>query len=204
MRCRGHTDLMSETASDTMDEIAHEAEMRSARLDASIDHIAAAPSLVGTLELVIARPAKGERLVLASGDLRPGVGLVGDNYLERGSSKPPGGPAHPLAELNVMSARALHAVAGDDRERWALAGDQLIVDFDLSEENCPAGTRLAIGSATIEVTTKPHTGCAKFAARFGIEAARWINSRRDLRLRGLCAVVAEAGTVTVGDTITKL
>jgi MOSC domain-containing protein YiiM len=173
------------------------------QLDARIPDIAAAPSDVGTVELLVARPAAGERLVVEVAELRPGVGLVGDNYLARGSSKPPGGPADPLAELNLMSARALAAVAGPDRDRWALAGDQLIVDFDLSVDNCPAGTQLAVGTAVIEVTTKPHNGCAKFADRYGIEAARWINSRKDLRLRGICAIVIEPGTVAPGDTIGK-
>ena len=84
------------------------------------------------------------------------------------------------------------------------AGDQLIVDFDLSVANAPAGTRLRIGSAVIEVTDKPHTGCAKFAERFGVEAARWVNSRKDLRLRGICAVVVEPGAVSVGDEISRL
>ena len=102
-----------------------------------------------------------------------------------------------------MSARALEAVAGHDRANWTLAGDQLIVDFDLSEANCPAGTRLAVGAATIEVTMKPHTGCAKFSDRYGIDAARWINSRKDLRLRGICAAVIEPGIVALGDTIRK-
>jgi len=101
----------------------------------------------------------------------------------------------------VMGARALAAVAGPDRRTWPLAGDQLIVDFDLSEANCPAGTRLAIGDAVIEVTTKPHTGCAKFADRYGIEAARWINSRKHLHLRGICAVVVQPGSVSVGDEV---
>ncbi len=173
-------------------------------LDAQIEHVVAAPSDLGTVELVVARPATGDRLVLHSAALQPGVGLVGDNYLERGSSKPAGGPADPLGELNLMSARALEAVAGTDRDRWPLAGDQLIVDFDLSEENCPAGTRLAVGTAIIAVTTKPHNGCAKFADRYGIDAARWINSRKDLRLRGICAVVIEPGTVAPGDTIGKV
>jgi MOSC domain-containing protein YiiM len=173
------------------------------QLEARIDQVVGAPSLTGRVELVVARPAVGARLVLDSAELRPGIGLVGDNYLERGSSKPGGGPADPLGELNVMSVRALEAVAGDDRERWALAGDQLIVDFDLSEANCPAGTHLTVGTSVIEVTTKPHNGCAKFADRFGIDAARWINSRGDLRLRGICAVVVEAGSVAPGDAISK-
>ena len=173
-------------------------------LDSRIDHVAAAPSDVGTVELVVARPAVGERLVVESGELRPGVGLVGDNYLERGSSRPGGGSADPLAEINIMSARALEAVAGVDRERWPLAGDQLIVEFDLSLDSLPTGSRLQVGTAVVEVTEKPHNGCAKFADRFGLDAARWINSRKDLRLRGICAVVVEPGSVSAGDTITKL
>ena len=178
--------------------------MTTDQLDTRIDHIAAAPSGSGTVELLVARPGKGERLVLESAELRPGVGLVGDNYLERGSSKPGGGPADPLGELNLMSARALEAVAGEERSNWPPAGDQLIVDFDLSEANCPAGTRLAVGAAVIEVTTKPHNGCAKFADRYGIDAARWINSRKDLRLRGICAVVVVAGAVSPRDIIGKI
>jgi hypothetical protein len=174
------------------------------QLDQAIDHVASAPCDLGTLELLVCRPAVGEREVLDSGELVPGIGLVGDNYVERGNSRTPDGRADPLAELNVMSARALEAVAGGERTRWPLAGDQLIVDFDLSEANCPPGTRLGIGTAVIEVTAKPHTGCAKFAERFGIDAARWVNSRKELRLRGICAVVVTGGSIAPGDTVAKV
>jgi MOSC domain-containing protein YiiM len=87
-----------------------------------------------------------------------------------------------------------------------LAGDQLYVDLDLSPVNLPPGTRLALGSAVIEVTDQPHLGCAKFAARFGEEALRFVNSRvgRGLRLRGLNARVVVSGTVRAGDAIRKL
>jgi hypothetical protein len=169
-----------------------------------IDDVIGAPRDTGTVELVVCRPSVGERRVLDTAELEPGRGLVGDNYVERGSTRTPDGLADPLAELNVMSSRALRAVAGADRERWQLAGDQLIVDFDLSADNLPAGTRLRVGTAVIEVTTKPHTGCAKFSARFGTDAARWVNSRKDLRLRGICAIVVAPGTVSPGDAIVKL
>ncbi len=176
----------------------------SADLDASIDHVAGAPSDVGIVELIVARPAIDARLVLDVAELRPGVGVVGDNYVERGNPRTGDGRADPLAELNVMSARALAAVAGPDRADWPPAGDQLIVDFDLSVMNLPAGTRLRVGSAVIEVTVKPHNGCAKFAQRYGVDAARWINSRKDLRLRGICATVVGAGTVALGDEIRRI
>jgi len=174
-----------------------------AQLDEQLEYVASAPSEVGRVELVVCRPDIDKREVLESAELEAGRGLVGDNYLERGSARTPDGKAHPLAELNLMSARALAAVAGPDRDRWALAGDQLIVEFDLSQANAPAGTRLSIGTATIEVTAKPHTGCAKFAERYGIDAARWVNSRDDLRLRGINAIVVEPGVVAPGDTVTK-
>ncbi|NQY55165.1 MAG: MFS transporter [Ilumatobacteraceae bacterium] len=185
--------------------VGHAGAMHATRdqLDDHIDTIQAAPSSNGTLELVVSRPEVGERDVLDVGELRPGVGLVGDNYVTRGSRETDDGSAHPEAELNIMSARSLAAVS-DDRTRWPLAGDQLIVDIDLSTENLPAGTRLQVGGAVIEVTAKPHNGCAKFAQRFGQDAARWVNSRKDLRLRGINAIVVEAGEVRPGDTITKL
>ena len=104
-----------------------------------------------------------------------------------------------------MSARAVEAVAGD-RERWPLAGDQLYVDLDLSVDNLPAGTRLAVGEAVLEMTAEPHTGCGKFSARFGSEAIKFVNKSpgRELRLRGVNARVVTPGTVRVGDAVAKL
>ena len=151
--------------------------------------------------MIVARPAKRERTVLQQGELVVGAGLVGDNYLDR---YPDRDEPDPEAQLNVMNSRSVDLVADGDRERWSLAGDQLFVDFDITESNAPAGTRLAIGSAVIEVSAKPHTGCAKFTERFGIDAARWVNSKDGSRLRGINAKVVRAGVVRTGDTITKL
>lgn len=172
-------------------------------LDGQIEHVRAAPALVGSVEMVICRPAVDERRVLETGQLLVGSGLAGDNYVERGNKRTSDGLAHPLAVLTLMNASALEAVAGPDRERWALAGDQLIVDFDLSLGNAPAGTQLEVGTAVIEITAKPHNGCAKFVERFGIDAARWVNSRSDLRLRGVNAIVLKDGAVSSGDSISK-
>ncbi len=173
-------------------------------LDAALDTVLASPSTVGTVELVVRRPDVDEREVLATGELVVGEGLRGDNYRSRPNPKSPDGGPHPEAELNLKNSRALDACAAGDRRRWALAGDQLIVDFDLSVANAPTGTRLQVGSAVIEVTAKPHNGCAKFRERFGVDAARWVNSRDDIRLRGINAIVVEPGTVGPGDEIRKL
>ena len=175
-------------------------------LDAGLDEIRRAPSSAGVVELIVRRPAEGEREVLEEGVLDLVQGLVGDTWSVRGSKRTPDGSAHPDMQLNVMSARVVDLVAAGDRERWALAGDQLYVDLDLSEANLPAGTRLSLGSAVIEVTAEPHTGCAKFAARFGGDAHRFVNTRthRHLRLRGLNAKVVQPGSVRRGDAIRKL
>ena len=175
-----------------------------AALDARVRDLRVSPTDHGTVELVLRRPAIGEREVLDRAELRVGLGVVGDNYLERGSTATPDGSAHPEAQLNIMNSRAIDIVAGGERDRWPLAGDQFFVDLDLSVDNLPVGTRLRIGTAVIEVAAKPHTGCAKFRDRFGIDAARWINQSREQRRRGLCAMVVEDGIVGTGDAITKL
>ena len=173
------------------------------QLETGVEHILASPSDTGTVELVVSRPAVDQRQVLDKGHLIVGEGLAGDNYLERGSTKTDDGKAHPEAQLNIMNSRAVDLVAGGDKERWPLAGDQLFVDFDLTATNMPPGTRFSVGSALLEVSAKPHTGCAKFSARFGLDAARWVNSSEEHRYRGICAMVIEAGTVRPGDAIAK-
>jgi MOSC domain-containing protein len=175
-----------------------------AALEAGLDHVRRAPRDRGRVELIVRRPAEDERDVLAVGTLDPGEGLVGDTWRDRPSSRTPDGSAHPDMQLNMMSSRAAQLVAVE-ADRWQLAGDQLFIDLDLSEANLPAGTRLELGSAVIEITDQPHLGCAKFAARFGKEALRFVNSAagRELRLRGLNAKVIVPGTVRAGDEIRK-
>lgn len=174
-------------------------------LEAGLGHVLLSPKDEGVLKLIVRRPAVDEREVLEEGELDLVEGLKGDSWKQRGSSRTPDGSAHPDMQLNVMNSRILHLVA-QDRERWRLAGDQLIVDMDLSDENLPAGTRLALGSAVIEVTEQPHTGCKKFVSRFGEDAMRFVNSPqgRRLRLRGLNARVVRPGVIRVGDAVRKV
>jgi MOSC domain-containing protein YiiM len=174
-------------------------------LEASFDRVLASPKDRGRLELIVRRPRVGEREVLDEGELDLAAGLVGDNWKDRGSSRTPDRSPHPDMQLNVMNSRVLDLVARD-RGRWRLAGDQLIVDMDLSEENLPPGARLAVGSAVIEVTAQPHTGCKKFVERFGLDALKFVNApeRKGLRLRGLNAKVVRPGLVRVGDALGKI
>ena len=175
------------------------------RLEASLDHIREAPAERGTVELIARRPDVDEREVLTKALLDPDEGLVGDTWRPRGSSRTPDGGPDLNAQLTLMNARAAEVIAGE-RERWPLAGDQLYVDFDISRTNVPPGSRVQIGSAVIEFSEPPHTGCAKFSARFGVDALKFVNSQigRELRLRGANCRVVVAGTVRPGDEIRKL
>jgi hypothetical protein len=166
-----------------------------------LDDVRRSPAEHGSVELVVRRPSSGEREVLAEGVIDDDVGLVGDRW-SLGSACAAGDRS---AQLTVMNARAIALVAGE-RDRWALAGDQLYVDLDLGVDNLPPGTRIAVGSAVLAVSEEPHTGCAKFSARFGSAALRVVNSPdgRAMRLRGLNATVVEPGTVRPGDTVRKL
>ena len=157
------------------------------------------------LALIVRRPAIDAREVLQEGQLDLVEGLVGDTWSQRGSSRSVDGRAHPEMQLNVMNVRAAALVA-QRPERWALAGDQLYVDLDLSGENLPAGTRLAIGTSVIAVSAEPHTGCSKFVDRFGLDAMKFVNSPlgRQLNLRGINARVVQAGTIRVGDIVRRL
>jgi hypothetical protein len=176
-----------------------------AELEAGLDHIRQAPKREGSLDLIVRRPSVNAREILETAELNQAVGLVGDTWMLRNSSRMPAGGPHPDMQLNIISSRAVALVA-QVRERWALAGDQLYVDLDLSEENLPPWTRLTLGAAVIEVTDQPHTGCAKFVARFGVEAMKFVNSPvgRALRLRGLNARVVQPGTIHAGDIVRKI
>ena len=189
-----------------MEDVTSVAEHLSAeQLEAGLDEIRRSPADRGTLELIVRRPAISDREVVSVGVLDTAVGLVGDTWADRPSTRTPDGSPHPDMQLNVMNARAAALLAGAP-ERRALAGDQLYLDLDLSEANLPAGTRLQVGSAVIEVTDQPHTGCATFTQHFGLDALRFVNSEvgRELLLRGANARVVVPGTVRRGDVVRKL
>lgn len=169
------------------------------QLSADLDHVRAAPRDEGTLELIATRPAVGERDVVEEAELDVEQGVVGDSWSRRGKRP------NPKSQVAIMSARAAAMVAGE-RDRWALAGDQLYVDLDLSGANLPPGTRLAIGTAILEVSDLPHLGCGKFTARYGADARDLVNSPEGvaLNLRGINTHIVQSGTVRRGDTVRKL
>lgn len=174
-------------------------------LEAGLDEIRRSPKDAGVLALIVRRPQSDQREVLQEGLLDPLEGLVGDDWINRRSSRTANGSAHLDMQLTLINAR-LVALVAQEKDRWQLAGDQLFVDLNLSADNLPPGTQLALGSAVIEVTAQPHTGCKKFQARYGLDALKFISSPmgKQLRLRGIYAKVVQPGAIRVGDIVKKL
>jgi len=174
-------------------------------LEAALDHLRTAPKNDGVVELIVRRPRTDEREVLEEAELDPVKGLIGDSWCVRPSSKTPDRSPHPEMQINIMNSRVTALVA-QAKDRWPLAGDQLYIDMDLGKENLPGGTRLAIGSAVLEVSPLPHTGCNKFVARFGADAMKFVNSPigRELCLRGINARIIQGGVIRIGNIATKI
>ena len=171
----------------------------------ALDSIRSSPAGSGVIDLIVRRPEVDEREILEEATIDPAVGVVGDTWPVRASTSSPDGGPHPDAQVTITNSRVI-ALLAQVPERWALAGDQLYVDFDLSIDNLPPGTQLAVGSAVLEVSAKPHLGCVKFRRRFGSDALSFVNSPlgKDLRLRGVNTRVVQGGTVRRGDVIKRL
>jgi MOSC domain-containing protein YiiM len=167
-------------------------------LEAGLETICRSPKDEGVVELIVRRPRPSVREILDLAQLDPAEGLIGDSWRTRVASP------DPETQLNVMNARVIALIA-QDTARWPLAGDQLFVDIDLADENLPPGSRIEIGTAVIQVSAEPHTGCGKFVERYGVDAMKFVNSPvgRRLHLRGINARVVRAGLVRVGDIARK-
>lgn len=174
-------------------------------LELGIDEIKASPKDNGVLEMIVRRPETETRKIIQAGVISAENGLEGDNWKARGSSAMPDGSADPEAQITLMNSRVIQLLSGD-KENWQWAGDQLFVDMDLSIENLPPHSRIQVGSAILEISAKPHTGCKKFSSRFGVEALAFISTPlgKALRMRGVNAKVIQAGQIKVGDTVKKI
>lgn len=174
------------------------------QLESGVAHILEAPRDGGVVRLIVRRPGMDRREVLTTGQLDTELGLVGDDWADRGSGSTPDGAPAPYAQVTIMNARYAALIA-DGPEGWAQAGDQLYVDLDISTRNLPPGSELVLGSAVLRISAEPHTGCAKFSTRFGSDALRFSNSEqgRSLRLRGANAMVIRSGSVRTGGAVRR-
>lgn len=195
----------NEMSDHSMSEHSQENHLTTEELVAGLDHVRASPADEGVLEMIVGRPSTNQRAVLHEGQLDLVEGLAGDNWLAASGRYTRDGRPDADTQITIMNARAAALVART-KDRWPLAGDQLYVDFDLSEQNAPAETRLQIGQAVLEITPPPHLGCKKFLQRFGAAALKFVNSEvgKQLHLRGVNAKVVQAGAIRVGDRVRKL
>ena len=179
--------------------------LTTADLEAGLDEIQNSPKTESVLDLIVSRPEEDAREVMTLADLDVKVGLVGDTWQDRPSARSGDGNAHPDMQITLMNSRVAALIA-QDKGRWQLSGDQLFADLDLSAENVPPGTRIAVGSAILEATDQPHTGCKKFSARFGVDALKLVSSPigEELQLRGINLKVVQSGEIKPGDAVKKL
>ncbi len=179
-------------------------QLDAAQLEAGLGHVRAAPPDDGVVELIVTRPDRGQRMTHHEVELDTVLGVVGDMWSWRPTPDTRDGQPHPERQVTFINARFATLVGG--AQRRVLTGDQLFVDFDLSHANLPAGSRLALGTAVVEITPAPHTGCAKFRHRFGDDASALVNTEVGLalRLRGVNARVVSPGRLRVGDRVHKL
>lgn len=175
------------------------------QIEARLDWVEASPAECGTVEGLCIRPEVNGRQELESCRLSPAEGVDGDFWVRKSFMTLDDGSSDPAVQVAIMNSRAVDVIAGS-RDRWKLAGDQLFVDFDLSESNLAPGDRLHVGPAILEITPVPHTGCGMFQERFGAAAVRFYNSKvgKAMRLRGVYAQVVQEGVVSVGDTVRKV
>jgi hypothetical protein len=175
------------------------------QLETRLAELGDSPQDNGVIAMIVARPEIDERRVVEQAELHPVEGLIGDNWLARGSRYTDDGNAMLGAQIAIMNSRVIQSIA-QDRSRWSLAGDQLFVDMDLSVDNLSPGQCLAVGFAVLEITDIPHAGCAKFTERYGHDAIRFVNSRegQHKRRRGIYARVIQPGVIRRGDALSKI
>ena len=156
--------------------------------------------------MIVIRPGVDQRQVLEQCKFSFQNGAEGDEWARSCSKRTSDGGPHPNVQVVLMNSRSIDLIAAGQRDRWPLAGDNLFVDLDLSQDNIQHGQQLAAGGAILEVTEIPHNGCKKFALRYGQAALDFVNSPlgKQLHLRGIYARVIQDGVIRTGDSIKKL
>lgn len=176
-----------------------------AELTAGLPGVLGSPRNEGVVRGIVVRPERKMRREVESVEISLAGGVHGDHWAKGCWKSTEDGKPHPDVQICMMNARCIDLIA-QERSNWAPAGDNLFIDMDLTPDNLPPGTRIAIGTAVLEITDTPHNGCALFVERYGHDACVFVNTGdgKRLRLRGIYGRVVQDGRVTVGDTVSKL
>ena len=174
-------------------------------LNASVDHIKAAPQDNGVIITLCYRPTFRQRVFVDKLSLSTTDGVIGDRWKEYAWLKLEDGSPDPRIQVCILSKRVLDCV-WQEGSGVDYPGDTMIVDMDTSEANLPTGSRLKAGSAILEVSDVFNDACTKWAARYGKEARQWINLPENvpLRLRGLLCRIVTDGEISLTDRLVKI
>ncbi|NRA38062.1 MAG: MOSC domain-containing protein [Planctomycetes bacterium] len=174
------------------------------RLDEGLETIKKSPTDSGIVEMLAVRPVSQERTILTQCQMSAELGVHGDRWVKDSWKTLADGKSDPEVQVAISNSRSIDLVAGT-RDRWSLLGDNLYIDFDLSEDNIQIGDRLSIGSVILEISSEPNYGCAKYLKHYGKDALKFLNipEGRRLRLRGVFAKIVKDGSVSVGDLVRK-
>lgn len=179
--------------------------LSTAEIEQGMAEVLASPTDEGQLTAIFVRPAANERQSLDEAELSQQTGIVGDRWVDDHWQQLPDGSSDPDTQVSIMNSRILSQIAGGSHDAMGLAGDNLIVDFDLSEANLPVGSELQIGEVVIRISEQPHTGCRKFVERYGKAAQEFINGDvgKQHHLRGVLGMIVVDGKIQVGDQVRK-
>lgn len=163
------------------------------------------PSALGRVVLLSNRPTEGVHVPVEWLELCPERGILGDRWAATAWLRRPDGTSDPRVQVSVTHYQTMARLIGSE-ERVRDCGDNVFVDFDLSEANLPAGTLFQMGSAVLEVSDVYNDACGKFIQRFGKEAFDCVRdpANRPLRLRGIFCRILQAGTVRLGDVVMRV
>jgi hypothetical protein len=156
------------------------------------------PAGIGTVRGICVRLGGGRHAQREQAEVTLEHGLVGDRW--RLADDP-----ERLSQVTILNALVAANIAHSGTP-GSEAGDNFIVDLDLSTAALPIGARVRLGLALLEVTPEPHLGCKNFNQRFGAGALRWVNhqAHRAQRFRGVNLRVLESGPVRLGDRVEVL
>lgn len=175
------------------------------QIEAGLEHVLASPADGAPVAAIVRRPAAGKREELTLCVLTTAGGLIGDHWAQGAWKSLADGSPDPEVQVSLMNSRFIDLIA-TARSNWAPSGNNFFVDMDLSASNLPIGQRLTLGTAEIEISPVPNTGCKFFIERYGRDACVFVNRGvgREHRLRGVYAKVIKDGCVQLGDELRKL